>query len=65
MTLTRDHNNIVFECDGKSCHQTLETGTSNFDGAQNQLSRLHWKRVKPGISEGWKHFCPDCQGSLI
>jgi Fe2+ or Zn2+ uptake regulation protein len=59
--MTRDHNNIVFECDG--CGEVLETETSSFESAQNILHRQHWKARKAlgKLSDEWLHFCPDCE----
>lgn len=55
MSLTRDAGNIVFECD--NCHETLETGTSNFDEARQVLENDEWRwRRFPGSSD-FKHFC--------
>lgn len=64
MSLTQDHGDFVFQCDGNACHENLETVTSNFASAQNVLHRHHWKANKQG--QEWKHFCPECQqGSLL
>lgn len=65
MTLSRDHNDIVFHCDGDRCHETISTWTSNFDSAQNALHRAHWKARRADPASEWEHFCPDCQGSLL
>jgi hypothetical protein len=63
MSLTQDRADHVFECDGKGCHRTVETGTSNFEAAQNVMRRNRWK---PRLIRGeWFHFCPECQGTLI
>ena len=59
MSLTQDHGNHVFECDGKGCHAMLETGTSNFEAARNALTRARWQPFKRGAE--WFHHCPDCQ----
>jgi hypothetical protein len=59
MSLTQDRADFVFECDGKGCHEVLQTSTSNFEAARNHLRRNRWKVRKVG--EEWRHFCLDCQ----
>lgn len=58
--LDRDHNDIVFRCDGPGCHAALEAGTSNFEAARNVLRRNRWQ-PKKNAREEWEHLCPDCQ----
>ncbi len=65
MSLTQDHGNHVFQCDGEDCRETLDTETSNFDAARNVLRRNRWKPKKNPTSDEWEHFCPDCQGNLL
>lgn len=57
MTITRDHNNIIFNCDG--CADYLETGTSEFNDALAHLRDEEWVARK-SISI-WRHYCPDCK----
>lgn len=61
MSLTQDHGNHVFQCDGAGCGTTLETNTSNFESALNALNRAHWKKHRKDTAHDWQHFCPDCQ----
>jgi len=65
MSITYDHGNIVFQCDGEGCRETLETETSNFESARNVLRRAHWKPSKDRASDEWRHQCADCQKGLI
>jgi hypothetical protein len=66
MSLTKDHGDIVFQCDGKGCRETLETSTSNFDSARNVLTRNKWRPKKDPATDVWLHFCTDCQkGPLL
>lgn len=61
MSYTRDHGNIVFECDGKSCHETLDTKTSNWGSALNALHRAWWNATKNPKDDSWTHLCGDCR----
>lgn len=71
MSLTRYHNDIVFQCDGPRCRVTLETYTSNFDSAVNALRRARWKSKRVGPwhaspqNSDWENYCPDHQGTLL
>ncbi|MPZ58462.1 MAG: hypothetical protein GEU91_18610 [Rhizobiales bacterium] len=65
MSLTHDHGNIVFTCDGKGCGSYLETDTSNFDAARNVLKRNRWKPHRRNETSDWQHACPDCQAPLL
>ena len=65
MTIAYDHGNIVFQCDGKDCRETLETETSNFDSARNVLRRNHWNVKKDRASDEWRNLCPNCQKGLL
>ena len=56
MSLTRDHNDIVFECD--TCNELLETGTSSWESARNILHRNDWRPYK--VKEAWLHRCNEC-----
>lgn len=70
MSITYDHGDIVWQCDGVlpdlkkgfphilHCLEALETNTSNFDAARNTLTRQRWKAIKKGLE--WKHLCPSC-----
>lgn len=57
MSITHDHGDIVFLCDGNLCHRSIATETSNFDSALNLLKRRKWTARK--VSGVWQHFCPD------
>lgn len=61
MSLTQDHGNHVFQCDGTSCGDTLDTGTSNFDSALNVLRRARWTARRKDQFHDWQHFCVGCQ----
>lgn len=65
MSLTYDHGDIVFQCDSEHCHETLETGTSNFDSARNVLRRAQWKPLRLNATGDWHHACPQCQAPLL
>lgn len=56
--IDRQHNAIVFECDG--CPETLETDESEFSDAMAQLRREGWKAEKVG--DEWVHLCVTCRG---
>lgn len=60
MSTTRDRGDIVFQCDAPKCGETLETGTSNFEGARNLLRRAGWRPVKQRGGE-WGHMCAGCK----
>lgn len=62
MSITYDHGDIVFQCDRKGCHATVETETSNFDSALNLLRRHRWKARKAGGE--WKQYCPADQEGM-
>jgi hypothetical protein len=65
MTITHDHGDIVFQCDGKDCRETLETNTSNFESARNVLRRRGWKPSKDSATGEWRHQCAECQKGLL
>ena len=56
MTMSKDHGDFEFSCDG--CTEVLHTETSNFDAAKNLLARSGWRARK--ILGDWQHFCPRC-----
>lgn len=56
MTLYRVKGDFTIECD--ACLDTLETGTGDFQSAQNILHRNRWHAYKEG--EDWKHRCAAC-----
>lgn len=56
--LDRIHGLIVFECDGKSCHEALETETSDFPTARNMLDEQDWECRF--VNGQWHHVCPTC-----
>jgi hypothetical protein len=60
MSTTHDHGNIVFQCDGDRCRETLETNTSNFEAARNLLRRAAWRPYKPAGAPEWLHQCRGC-----
>lgn len=55
MSITRDRGEVVFECDGPQCHETLETGERDFDAARQNLVSESWATRKLGTE--WYHFC--------
>jgi hypothetical protein len=55
--LDRQHDDVIFECEGYS--DVLETSTGNFDSALNLLRREGWRAVKFG--DDWQHYCPRCK----
>lgn len=59
MSTTKDHGDLVFQCDGPRCRETLETGTSNFEAARNLLRRAAWQ-PKRGAGNEWQHLCRVC-----
>jgi predicted RNA-binding Zn-ribbon protein involved in translation (DUF1610 family) len=58
MSLTRDHDNITFECD--DCGETFETDTNDVYAAYQDAKSNGWIAVKTGAC--WEHQCPDCRG---
>jgi hypothetical protein len=67
MSLTQDHGNHVFICDGLECRSRLETNTSNFESALNLLRRAGWKAIRignwhatPGAKSDWANLCGQC-----
>jgi hypothetical protein len=54
--ITRQHGNLVFECD--TCDEVLESATSDFGAAWNQAKRDGWRAKKIGTE--WVHECPNC-----
>jgi hypothetical protein len=56
--IDRQHNAIVFECDG--CPDVLETGEVEFPDAMAEFRRDGWKAEK--IGDEWIHLCPNCRG---
>jgi len=58
--ITRDHNEIVFECE--SCSETLETGEEEWNDAYRKFNHEGWKAVKG--KGGWGHYCYKCYQSL-
>lgn len=59
MTLERIKGEIVFECDGKKCHEFLETNTDDFGEALGELETAGWLTRR--YANAWVHVCPDCQ----
>lgn len=72
MTIHRNHfldGEITFECDG--CHETIETGESDWSNAQSQFQAEGWRAEKVGDESRFvggrprypkrMHFCADCQ----
>lgn len=54
--ISREHNNVVFECD--QCGEVLEGVTSDFNSAWTRAKREGWRARK--IGEDWEHRCPRC-----
>lgn len=65
MSLTQDHGNIVFECDGKDCREMMDTGTSNFDAALSASRLAGWHPRKPPGFKEWLHLCGDCYAQVF
>lgn len=62
MTVARDFGEIVFHCDGKKCHEYLETGTRDFKEALATLKEEGW--IATLEETEWEHYCPECIGPL-
>lgn len=65
MSLTRDHGDIVFQCDTDGCSETLETRTSNWPAARNLLRRAGWQpypnpKGRAHSDSEWNHRCCEC-----
>jgi hypothetical protein len=56
MSITRNHREIVFECD--NCNELIETGEEEFHPAYQLAKDEGWKAQKSGSE--WVHYCPDC-----
>lgn len=61
MTIEREFTNgpFIARCDGKKCHEYLETGETNFGSAVGEIKVNRWEVRK--IDGEWQHFCPDCR----
>lgn len=53
MSTTFDHGGVVFECD--NCHESLETGCTDFSEAVNFMKGVEWLTIK--FAGEWKNFC--------
>jgi len=51
---------IVFYCDGKSCHDFLETEGYDFSEALTEMRSKSWSSEKDDDSQEWLHFCDIC-----
>lgn len=51
------HRQAYIECDGKSCHETVEGGS--IEELWNSAQTDGWTGKKDERGE-WRHFCPDC-----
>jgi hypothetical protein len=64
MSLTQDHGNHVFICDGSGCRSRLETNTTDFQFALIVSRVSGWKATHIGFTRDlkslWAHLCPDC-----
>lgn len=56
MSITRDHGEIVLECD--KCSETIETGEEDFNAAWNEAKTQGWRAYKE--DDEWCHSCPAC-----
>lgn len=70
MSILRDGNHIVFECDGilndakkTPCTETLETGESDFEDANLKRKAEGWRTTKRGSE--WINLCPSCYGNPV
>lgn len=53
--IDRQKGQIIFECD--NCTETLETGTMDFDEANQKRREEGWGTIK--TKDGvWEHYCP-------
>lgn len=57
MSITRNHNEVSFECD--ACNDTLATGLTDFTEAYAYAKREGWRAIK--INGEWEHRCSDCE----
>lgn len=58
MSATRDHGDMVFECD--KCGEVYEAAESDFHVAWDEAKREGWRAFKNEESDEWCHSCPDC-----
>lgn len=64
MSVTRDNNEVVFECD--LCSETLETEESDWGEALAAMKAEGWMARKVGLGRGeFKHFCPDHEAEEV
>lgn len=61
MTMTRQYDKCVFQCDATHCHDTFETGESLFELALILAQEDGWASRK--MKSEWLHLCPDCHAS--
>lgn len=60
MTIDRIKGFIAFTCDGKDCHEGIETGEKDFGTARVMMRSEGWIARK-NTSDEWEHFCsPEC-----
>ena len=57
--IDRQHDEIVFHCDGDKCHESVETGHEEWSSALAFMKRKGWRVLKDG--QEWLHLCKDCK----
>jgi hypothetical protein len=57
MSFEREGRDIVFLCDGVSCHEVLRTDSDDFSTAVEVAKENNWQIRKEG--KEWRHYCPD------
>lgn len=57
MSFEREDRNIVFLCDGISCHEILRTETDDFSTAVEVAKENNWLIRRE--NNQWHHYCPD------
>lgn len=62
MTLDRDRDDLMFECDG--CGDTLWPVSGAYDWAavMSELRDAQWQARKVG--DDWCHYCADCKNKV-
>lgn len=58
MSMTRDHGEIVFECDSPNCLEFIETDTEQWEVAKAMFDQRGWAATN--MRGTWMHYCPDC-----
>ena len=56
--MTRDHGEIVFECDSPNCMEFIETDTEAWEVAKDVFDKSKW--IATNMRGEWEHYCPNC-----